>query len=92
MIGQGETVNVEFKGERSRPLNDTDLVEAVVCLAHRQDHDWEYLFVGVEGDGSVIGARPHHGDSGTDPFRVAAMIGSRTHPAIACRVEEFMIL
>ncbi|MHB1287428.1 MAG: ATP-binding protein [Leptospirales bacterium] len=92
LISQGETLNVEFKGERSKPLNDTDLVEAVVCMANRQGHDWGYLFVGVEDDGSVTGARPRHEHSTTNISRVAAMIGSRTHPAIACRVEEVMII
>ncbi len=92
LIRQGETLNVEFKGERSRPLNDTDLVETVVCLANRQGHDWGYLFVGVEDDGSITGARPRHEHSTTNISQVAAMIGSRTHPAIACRVEEVMIV
>ncbi len=92
LIGRGETINVEFKGERSGPLKDRDLVEAVVCLANRQGHDWGYLFVGVEDDGSITGARPRHEHSTTNISRVAAMIGSRTHPAIACRVEEVMIL
>ena len=92
LISRGETLNVEFKGERSRPLNDTDLVEAVVCLANRQGHDGGYLFVGVEDDGSVTGARPRHEHSTTNISRLAAMIGSRTHPAIACRVEEVIIL
>ncbi len=91
MIRLGETLNVEFKGERSRPLNDADLVETVVCLANRQGHDWGFLFVGVEDDGSITGARPRHEHSTTNISRVAAMIGSRTHPAIACRVEEVMI-
>nr|EES53630.1 MAG: putative transcriptional regulator [Leptospirillum ferrodiazotrophum] len=92
LIRQGETLNVEFKGERSRPLNDTDLVETVVCLANRQGRDWGYLFVGVEDDGSITGARPRHEHSTTNISQVAAMIGSRTHPAIACRVEEVMIV
>ena len=92
LIRQGETLNVKFKGERSRPLNDTDLVETVVCLANRQGRDWGYLFVGVEDDGSITGARPRHEHSTTNISQVAAMIGSRTHPAIACRVEEVMIV
>ena len=92
LIEQGETLNVEFKGERSGSLNDRDLVEAVVCLANRHDQEWGYLFVGVEDDGSITGARPRHEHSKTNVSRVAAMIGSRTHPAIACRVEEVMIL
>lgn len=92
LIRQGETLNVEFKGEGSRPLNDTDLVEAVVCLANRQGHEWGYLFVGVEDDGSVTGARPRHGDYGIASFRVEALVGSRTHPAISCRAELVTVL
>ena len=30
----GERYEVEFKSEQPRPLNDRDLVEAVVCLAN----------------------------------------------------------
>ncbi len=92
LIGRGETINVEFKGERSGPLSDRDLVEAVVCLANRQDHEWGYLFVGVEDNGSVTGARPRHGDAGTDPHRVEALIGSRTRPALSCRAELVTVL
>ncbi len=92
LIGRGETINVEFKGERSGPLSDRDLLEAVVCLANRQDHEWGYLFVGVEDDGSITGARPRHGDAGTDPHRVEALIGSRTRPAVSCRAELVTVL
>jgi len=92
LIEQGETLNVEFKGERSGSLNDRDLVEAVVCLANRHDQEWGYLFVGVEDDGSITGARPRHEHSKTNVSRVAAMIGSKTHPAIICRVKEVTIL
>ncbi|WP_053765174.1 ATP-binding protein [Leptospirillum ferriphilum] len=92
LISRGETLNVEFKGERSGPLNDRDLVEAVVCLANRVDHEWGYLFVGVEDDGSITGARPRHGDSGTDPSRVEALVGSRTRPALSCRAELITVL
>jgi len=35
LISHGETLDVEFKGEEKQSLNDTDLVEAVVCLANR---------------------------------------------------------
>ncbi|MHB8368330.1 MAG: ATP-binding protein [Leptospirales bacterium] len=92
LIGQGETIDVEFKGERSGPLSDRDLVEAVVCLANRQDHEWGYLFVGVEDDGTITGARPRHGDAGTDPHRVEALFGSRTRPAVSCRAELVTVL
>ncbi len=92
LIEQGETLNVEFKGERSGSLNDRDLVETVVCLANRHDQEWGYLLVGVEDDGLVTGARPRHEHSKTNLSRVVAMIGSKTHPAIICRVEEVTIL
>lgn len=92
LIDQGETLNIEFKGERAVSLSDKDLVEAVVCLANRQDHEWGYLLVGVEDDGSITGARPRHGDSGTDHLRVEALIGSRTRPAISCRAELVTVL
>jgi ATP-dependent DNA helicase RecG len=35
LIAGGETLAVEFKGEERAPVNDRDLVEAVVCLANR---------------------------------------------------------
>lgn len=33
LIGGGEGFTVEFQGEEREPLHDTELVEAVVCLA-----------------------------------------------------------
>ena len=86
-----ETINVEFKGERSEPLNDKDLVAAVVCLANRLDHERGYLLVGVEDDGSITGARSRHGDSEIDPHRIEALVGSRTRPALSCRAELFTV-
>ncbi len=35
LIAAGETSAVEFKGEEREPLNDRDLVQAVICLANR---------------------------------------------------------
>jgi ATP-dependent DNA helicase RecG len=35
LIAAGETLTVEFKGEERGPLNDRDLVEAIVCLANQ---------------------------------------------------------
>ena len=35
----GETLVLEFKGEEKAPLNDREMVEAVVCLANRPDGD-----------------------------------------------------
>ena len=38
LIAAGESLNVEFKGEEKRPLNDGDLVEAVVCRMAADRH------------------------------------------------------
>ncbi|RCK72531.1 MAG: ATP-dependent DNA helicase [Anaerolineae bacterium] len=86
LIGGGETLSVEFKSEARFPLNDRDLVEAVVCLANRSDGREGWLLIGVEDDGRVTGARPRHGER-TDPDRLAALIASRTQPSLSVRVE-----
>jgi predicted HTH transcriptional regulator len=85
LIGGGETLAVEFKGEERAPLNDRDLVETLVCLANRSGNDTGWLLVGIEDDGCVTGARPRHGSS-TDPDRLAALIAARTRPSLSVRV------
>lgn len=85
LIARGETLAVEFKGEECAPLNDRDLVEAVVCLANRADNEPGWLLIGVEDDGRVTGARPRHGTN-TDPHRLAALIAARTRPQLSVRV------
>lgn len=87
IIAGGETLRVEFKGEERAALNDTDLVEAVTCLANRIGTEPALLLVGVEDDGRVTGARPRHGVA-TDTNRLAALIAARTRPALPVRVEE----
>ncbi len=79
LIAGGETLEVEFK----RDVNDTELVEAVVCLANRAGGT---LLVGVEDDRTVYGARPRHGDT-TDPRRIEALVSNSTRPALGVRVE-----
>lgn len=85
LIAAGETLAVEFKGEVRQPLNDRDLVEAVICLANRGGKEPAWLLIGVEDDGRVTGARPRHGER-TDPDRLAALIASRTRPSLSLRV------
>lgn len=85
LIAHGETLAVEFKGEERAPLNDRDLVEAVVCLANRPGTEPARLLIGVEDDGRVTGARPRHG-AATEPDRLAALIANRTRPPIAVNV------
>ncbi|GIV83923.1 MAG: hypothetical protein KatS3mg052_0930 [Candidatus Roseilinea sp.] len=66
LITAGEVLSVEFKGEKRAPLNDRELVEAVVCLANRAGDEPAYLLVGVEDDGRITGAWHRHGET-TDP-------------------------
>lgn len=79
LIAEGETFTVEFKGEERDPLNDADLVEAVICLANG---DGGVLLVGVDDDGRITGARPRHESGRTDPTRVGSLIASRTQPPV----------
>lgn len=83
LIAGRESLQLEFKGEKRRPLNDRDLVEAVVCLANAEGGS---LLIGVEDDGTLTGARPRHGAM-TEPARLQALIRSRTVPGIEVAVE-----
>ncbi len=80
-VAAGESLTVEFKGESHERLNDTDLVEAVACMANARGG---VLLVGVEDDGVITGATPRHGTY-TDVRRVEALIGNWTVPS--CPVE-----
>lgn len=79
LIAGGETLSVELK----RDLNDTELVETVVCLANGGGGT---LIIGVDDDGTVRGARPRHGKT-TDPRRVEALVSNSTRPALGARAE-----
>lgn len=82
LIGQGESLTVEFKGEESAPLNDRAIYEQVVCFANSEGG---LLLIGVEDDGRVTGARPRHGHA-TNPARLQAAIFNNTEPRINTRV------
>ena len=75
-----ESLEVEFKSDRD-PLNDDDLVEALVCLANAQGG---HLYLGVENDGTVTGlhdSRPLQVDG------LTAMVANRTAPSLAVHAE-----
>ena len=91
LIEMGESFDIEFKGEEKKPLSDNDLVEAVVCLANRPGNRTGYLFIGVEDDGRVTGARPRHEAGHTDPLRVQALVANRTRPALSTQVSIFSL-
>ncbi len=80
-VAAGESLTVEFKGESRERFNDTDLVEAVACMANARGG---VLLVGVEDDGAITGATPRHGTY-TDARRIEALIGNWTVPS--CPVE-----
>src|SRR5688572_11579146 len=86
LIAAGETITIEFKGEEHKPLNDRELVEAVVCLANRNGDTPACLLVGVEDDGRITGARPRH-KRVIETHRLAALIAARTRPSLAVNVE-----
>lgn len=79
LLAAGETLTVEFKED----INDADLVRTVVCLANGQGG---VLIVGARDDGTVVGARPRHGEL-TDPARLAALVANQTSPALAVAAE-----
>lgn len=79
LIAGRETLRVEFK----RQIADRDLVKAVACLANG---DGGSLLVGVDDDGTIVGAEPRHGST-TIPDRVAALIQNNTVPALPSRVR-----
>lgn len=79
LLTGGESRTVEFK----KKTKDTELVEAVVCLANGSGG---HLLVGVDDTGRVIGLEPLHGDH-TDPARIEALILSRTRPSVQVSAE-----
>ncbi len=83
-IAAGERYDVEFTGEHRGPLNDRELVEAVVCLANGSGG---VLLVGVEDDGTPTGARPRHESGRTDILRLQALIANNTQPPVATSVS-----
>ena len=83
LIAGGESFTVEFKST----ANDTDLVEAVTCLANGRGGR---VLVGVTDDGTIIGAAHRHGDS-TDAARVQSLIANKTEPAVVTAVEIVVV-
>jgi len=80
LIEAGETLTVEFKSDRG-PLSDTDLLEAVVCLANGSGGT---LIVGVEDAGHVTGLHRKHR---THPAALTAFIANRTVPPVTVEAE-----
>lgn len=85
VIAAGESLTVEFKRATQGALNDSALVEAVVCLANG---DGGWLLLGVADDGAVTGMAPRHGST-TEPHLLQAMILNKTDSPVATYVEIF---
>lgn len=79
LLSGGETYTVEFKTD----VNDDDLVEAVACLANG---DGGWLLLGISDDGTVVGARPRHGEV-TESRKLEALIANKTSPALRIEVK-----
>lgn len=62
LIAEGESLTLEFKSDspNAEPMPDTDLVEAVVCLANTRGGR---VLLGVEDDGAITGLHPKHRQS-----------------------------
>jgi ATP-dependent DNA helicase RecG len=86
LVAGGETLAVEFKGESGKELNDSELIETVVCLANRPNDQPGWLIIGVEDDGRIMGARHRH-KTRTDPHHVQSLIANRTRPSHSVRAE-----
>lgn len=81
VIPQRETLEVEFKSDRD-PLNDDDLIEALICLANAQGGT---LYLGVENDGVVTGL---HSSRPADISGLTAVVANRTAPSLQVHAES----
>ncbi|MDT9120859.1 ATP-binding protein, partial [Escherichia coli] len=57
MLPTQESLTVEFKSERKRPQNDSEIVGNIVALANTQGGS---LYLGIEDDGTVTGVSQEH--------------------------------
>lgn len=83
LIAAGESYTVEFKRGQRSAMSDTDVVDAVICMANG---DGGLLLLGVEDDGTITGVEPRHGAT-TQPHLLQAMILNRTESPLATAIE-----
>lgn len=83
LIAHGESLTVEFKSDRSDPLNDDSLAELVVCMSNGNGG---VALIGVEDDGTVTGLSQKRLLQKSDA--IAAMIFNKTEPPIRVGVDR----
>lgn len=81
ILAGGERLQVEFKSDK-RQISDREIYEEIVALANS---DGGTVFLGVEDDGTVTGAKPRHGTS-TDSRRLQSAVFNNTVPNINTRI------
>lgn len=83
LIEHGESLTVAF-ARRVSPayINERRVIETMACMANAEGG---VLLVGVDGDGTVSGCYPFHGDR-TDPAALAASIFRQTSPGLPADV------
>jgi ATP-dependent DNA helicase RecG len=82
-IPSTESLTVEFKSDLKR-LSDTDLIEALVCLANTEGGE---LWLGVEDDGQATGLHADH----MALTGLSGMVAARTSPALQVAVEALQV-
>ncbi len=78
-----ESLHVEFKSDIKR-LPDTELVEALVCLANAEGGE---LWLGVEDNGTATGLHAEH----QSLIGLPGLVAARTSPSLAVQVEAIDI-
>lgn len=84
LLPAAESLTVEFKSDRKR-LPDTELVEALVCLANTEGGT---LWLGVEDDGQATGLHADHALLAG----LAGLVAARTSPPLQVEVQAVDIL
>lgn len=80
IIPDRETLTVEFKSDRPKKLQDSDIFDAVVAFANTDGGD---LYLGVEDSGEITGVHQEH----ANPIALSAYIANNTVPPVSVRTE-----
>lgn len=84
MLPTQESLTVEFKSERKRPQNDSEIVGNIVALANTQGGS---LYLGIEDDGTVTGVSQEHENT----TGLESSIFNKTRPPMRTRTERIPV-